>query len=425
MKNRKTHLEWYNGWWKNTMVKKKKLLKTFKKLFSSRKRAAIIVVLIILTGFIGQRVISNNKDEKVQPQTTQVERGMIISSVSASGSIISSNIENVTTQASGTVSKVYVSDGDEVYVGQKLAEIDLDVQGEQNHASAYSSYLSAVNSANSANNSYRSTQASLAVVYDEIKGHDDDESLEMKETRTKAEVANDNAYDSVKSAKAKLTSASLAYKTNAPAITAPVAGIVKSVTVAEGMNIGAEETASGGRANQRIATIATEGLPIATFNVSEIDVSSIKPGQKATITLDSITNKTFTGKVVSVDRVGTIANNVTTYPVIIQFDTNSDQILPNMAVTANIVIERKDNALLVPSGSVQSQGEQSFVSVLVGGKPQPVSVEIGLSSDTQTEIVSGLNEGDIIITGAVSTDNNQDGDSPFGGGAGSMLRMVR
>ncbi|MBL7078416.1 efflux RND transporter periplasmic adaptor subunit [Candidatus Shapirobacteria bacterium] len=407
------------------MVKKKKLLKTFKKLFSSRKRAAIIVVLIILTGFIGQRVISNNKDEKVQPQTTQVERGMIISSVSASGSIISSNIENVTTQASGTVSKVYVSDGDEVYVGQKLAEIDLDVQGEQNHASAYSSYLSAVNSANSANNSYRSTQASLAVVYDEIKGHDDDESLEMKETRTKAEVANDNAYDSVKSAKAKLTSASLAYKTNAPAITAPVAGIVKSVTVAEGMNIGAEETASGGRANQRIATIATEGLPIATFNVSEIDVSSIKPGQKATITLDSITNKTFTGKVVSVDRVGTIANNVTTYPVIIQFDTNSDQILPNMAVTANIVIERKDNALLVPSGSVQSQGEQSFVSVLVGGKPQPVSVEIGLSSDTQTEIVSGLNEGDIIITGAVSTDNNQDGDSPFGGGAGSMLRMVR
>lgn len=404
-------------------TKKEQLMDFVKRIFSGRKKFIVIGFLIILLGFAGFRIFTK-KEKEPELQTTSVERGMIISSVSASGSIISSNIENVTTQASGTVSKVYVSDGNEVYLGQKLAEIDLDVQGEQNHASAYSSYISAVNSLKSAKNSYRSTQASLAVVYDEIKGHDDDETLEMKETRTKVEVANDNAYDSVKSAEIKLTSASLAYKTSAPAIKAPTAGIVKSVTVAEGMNIGAEETASGSRANQRIATIATGGLPIATFNVSEIDVSLIKPGQKATITLDSITDKTFTGKVVSVDRVGTTANNVTTYSVIIQFDTSSDQILPHMAVTANIVINRKDSVLLVPSSAIQIQDGQSYVSVLADDKQQFVPVETGLTSDTQIEIVSGLNEGDLVITGTVSSATQPGDTSPFGtSGMGGMMRI--
>ncbi len=378
------------------------------------------IVLVVAGFFVFQQVKKNS--QKPQVQTATVEKGTIISSVSASGNIVSSNIENVTTQASGTVKKVYVSDGDQVSAGQKLAEIDLDVQGEQNYLSAYSSYIGAVNSLNAANNSYRSSQASLAVVYDEIKGHDDDETLEMKEKRTKAEVANDNAYDGLKAAEVKLNSASLSLKTSTPVITAPVAGTIKSVTIAEGMNIGTEETASGSRANQRIATIATEGLPIATFDVSEIDVLLIKPGQKATITLDAITDMTFTGKVVSVDRVGTTSNNVTTYPVIIQLDTSSDQILPNMAATANIIVETKSDVLLVPSSAIQSQDGQETVTILKNGQQQTLSVETGLSSDTQIEIVSGLSEGDEVVTGTV-TATSQEGGSAFGGGG--MMRMMR
>jgi RND family efflux transporter MFP subunit len=381
------------------------------------KRAVIVIAAFVIGSYFLWGKI-HSKEGEPAIQTATVEKGTIVSSVTASGNIISSNIENITTQTSGTVKKVYVSDGDQVTAGQKLAEIDLDVQGQQNHASAYSNYLSTVNSLNSAKNSYRSSQASLAVVYDEIKGHDNDETFAMKETRTRAEVANDNAYDGVKTAEARLSSAALAYKTNAPLITAPIAGTVKSVTIAEGMNIGATETASGARANQRVATIATNGLPIAKFNVSEIDVSLVKPGQKATITLDALSNKTFTGHVVSVDRVGTIISNVTTYPVIIQLDTQSDQILPNMTATANIILETKTAVLLIPSAAVSYQDDSAFVTLLQDNQQLAQPVEVGLSNNTQIEIVSGLSEGDLVITSTTTTSQtsqNQGGGFIFGG----------
>jgi RND family efflux transporter MFP subunit len=395
---------------------KKKVINLIKKIFSTRKRAVITVVVLVIGGYLLWGKVSGNGSEPVI-QTSTVQRGTIVSSVTASGNVVSSNIENVTTQASGTVKKVYVSDGDEVYIGQKLAEIDLDVQGAQNHASAYSTYISAVNSLNSAKNNYRLTQASLAVVYDEIQGHDDDETFEMKETRTRAEVSNDNAYDAIISAQARLSSAALAYKTTSPVITSPVSGIVKSVTIAEGMNIGATETASGSRANQRIATIGTEGLPIATFNVSEIDVSLIKPEQKATITLDSIIDKTFTGSVVSVDRVGSITNNVTTYPVIIQLDTKSEQILPNMAASASIITDTKSDILIVPSTAISYLDGQTSVTVLRGDQKINQLVEVGISNDTETEITSGLSEENIVVTSTTTTSSNeQQPQGPGGGG---------
>jgi RND family efflux transporter MFP subunit len=238
-------------------------------------------------------------------------------------------------------------------------------------------------------------------------------------------VANDNAYDGIKAAQVRLNSAGITLKTSSSTITSPVAGTIKSVTIAEGMNIGAAETASGARANQRIATIGTKGLPIATFNISEIDVSLVKPGQKAIITIDSLPDITFTGKVVSVDRVGSATSGVVSYPVIIKFDTGSDQILPNMTASVSIIIESKNDVLLVPSSAVQTQAGQSTVRVLKNGQQETVAVEIGLISDTQTEIVSGLAEGDEVVTGTVSSGQTLQGEgSPFGGFGGGV-RILR
>jgi RND family efflux transporter MFP subunit len=407
---------------------KKKITKLLKFMLGGRKRIIAVMLIILAAGYFFYKKSRQTANQPVI-QTTTVQKGTIISSATASGSIISSNIENVTTQASGTVKKVYVSDGQKVIKGQKLAEINLDVQGQQNYESVYSNYISAVNSLYSAQGSYRSTQASLAVVYDQIKGHDTDETLQMKETRTKAEVANDNAYNGVKSAEIRLTVANLDLITSSPIIVAPTSGIIKSVTIAEGMNIGTQETSSGSRANQRIATISSGGLPIATFNVSEIDVSDIKPGQNATITLDAITDKTFTGKVVSVDSVGSTSSNVTTYPVIIQLDTSSDEILPNMAATANIIKKTKSDVLVVPSGAVSYQGGQAYVTVIQNGQQISKNIEVGISSDTQIEVTSGLSEGDIVITSTSSASTSQSQSSnrsffsgPAGGGERVLIR---
>jgi macrolide-specific efflux system membrane fusion protein len=99
-----------------------------------------------------------------------------------------------------------------------------------------------------------------------------------------------------------------------------------------------------------------------------------------------------------------------------------------MTTTAKIIINRKENVLLVPSGAVQSQDGQTYVQVMVSGQPQYVPVEAGLVSDTQTEIVSGLKEGDQVVTSTISSSNSQQtGTSPFSqtSGFGGMMRMGR
>ena len=160
-------------------------------------------------------------------------------------------------------------------------------------------------------------------------------------------------------------------------------------------------------------------LPITN---SEVDVPKVKVDQKATVTFDSIAGKTFTGKVISVDRIGATTSGVTNYPAVVQIDTDNQEILPNMAATANIIVETKDNVLLVPTTAVQTQNGQSTVSIIRNGQIQPVQVETGSSSETQIEIISGLSQEDTVVTGTQIPTTEQQGSqgqspsSPFGGG---------
>jgi len=408
-----------------------------KRVFSGRKKIIVIGFLVILLGFAGFSIFAK-KEKEPQFQTTPIERGMIISSVSASGQVLSVNVMSANTQASGIVKTVYVKDGDEVKKGDKILEIDLDFQGEQKNSQAWSSYLSAKNSLESAKANQYSLQADMFGKWDTFKElAESDEYKEGSDNRNlpefhipekewlAAEAKYKNQEAAIAQAQVAINSAWLTYVQTSPTITASMDGIITSLMYVEGMSIGSLDTGST-TSNQKVATIKTEGTPIVSVNLSEIDVSQVELDQKATVTLDSIPDKTFTGKIVGVDRIGQTTSGVTQYPTIIQLDSSSEQILPNMAVTANIVIDRKDNVLLVPSSVIQSQGDQSFVSVLVDGKSQSVPVEIGLSSDTQTEIVSGLNEGDLVVTGSISSaGSQQNGTSPFGGGMGGMMRMAR
>ncbi|PIS08986.1 hypothetical protein COT75_03945 [Candidatus Beckwithbacteria bacterium CG10_big_fil_rev_8_21_14_0_10_34_10] len=416
---------------------KEKLLERLKKIFSNRKRV-IIIILIILTSLIGWWVTLANKDEKVELKTTQVERGMIISSVSVSGQVLSVNVMSANTQASGIVKEVYVKNGDYVNKGDKILKIELDFQGEQKNTQAWSSYLSAKNSLESAKATQYSLQAEMFGKWDSFK--ELAESDEYKDTNSdsrnlpefhipekewlSAEAKYKNQGEVIVQSKMAMSSAWLTYVQTSPIITAPMDGVITSLMYIEGMSIGSLDTGSS-TSNQKVATIRTEGMPIVTVNLSEIDVSRVEIGQKATVILDSIPNKTFTGKVMGVDRIGQVDSGVTQYPAIIELDSSAEQILPNMAVTVSITIERKNDVLMVPSGVIQSQGDENYVSVLMGNKQESVLVEIGLSSDTQTEIVSGLSEGDLVVNGSVSSaGSQQNGTSPFGGGVGGIMRIA-
>jgi membrane fusion protein, macrolide-specific efflux system len=375
---------------KNWFVRRNKITKIF-----------FVVILIAVSYFVYKKLTTSTSS--VSYQTAKAEKGTLVVSVSASGTVTGANITTVTTEASGTVRKVYVKEGDSVKVGQKIADVDLDLGGSQQYAQAYASWVSANNQVNSANNSLRSAQASLDNVYDQIKGHDNDESLTMKETRTKAEVSRDNAYDSVKNAQANLTTSSYNLKASSGSITAPTSGKIASLTIAEGSALGSQTTTSGTRTSQRVGSIIKTGNPIVTVNLSEIDIPNVKVGQKATVIFDSISDKSFTGEVVAIDRVGSTTSNVTNYPALIKLDSNSDQILPNMAVTANIIIDVKDNVVMIPSSAISQTSSQLTVKVMKSGVATSVNVEIGKSSDTQTEIISGISEGDEVVTSTSTT----------------------
>lgn len=410
------------------------------KLFKKPKIAVLALVVLVALGFYYFKKTQKN-NQKPQHQTAPVERGTIISSVSASGQVLSVNIMSANSKASGIIKKVYVKDGDIVRKNDKILEIDLDFQGEQKKVAAWSSYLSAKNTLEAAKATQYSLQADMFDKWDTFKelaeGDDYEESDGTPKYNQRAlpefhipekewlatELKYKNQEAVITQAQVALNNAWLNYNLASPIITAPTNGAITSLMFAEGMSIGALDTGNI-TSNQKVATIKTQGTPIVSVNLSEIDVSKVALDQKATITLDSIPDKTFTGKVIGVDRIGAVTSGVTQYPANIQLDSGSEQILPNMTVTANILIDRKTNVLSIPSSAVQSQNGQSFVSILKEGKQQSVPVKTGLTSETQIEIVSGLSEGDLVVTGTVASSGLQrNSTSPFGGSGMRMMRI--
>lgn len=394
-----------------------------------RRPLPIKIVLIVTILGIGWFAYSRIVTERQQPQfqTARVEKGTIVSTVSASGSVLTANIVNVTTQASGLVKAVYVKDGDKIKAGQKIAEITLDKEGQQKNSSAWSSYLSAKNNLESAKANLYTLQSAMFAANQKFMNDavarglatDDPTYIQQNADWLAAEAKYKNQQAVIEQAKASLNSAWLSYQSTSPIVTAPIAGTVSNVGVIPGMVLTSQATSTNQTtaSSQRVAVIQNEINPIISVNITEIDVSKVKIGQKVIVTLDSLPDKTFTGKVVTVDRIGTISNNVTSYPSLIQLDTTSSEILPNMAATANIILETKSDVLLVPSAAIQTQAGQSFVRVLRNGHEQQIPVEIGLQGDTQTEVISGLSEGDEVITGTITTRTRQEGGSVFGGGA--------
>ena len=187
-------------------------------------------------------------------------------------------------------------------------------------------------------------------------------------------------------------------------VRAPFAGVIAKVSAKKG------DTASAGTA---VATLVTK-QKIAEVSLNEVDVAQIKAGQKVTLTFDAVPDLTITGQVAEVDAVGTVSQGVVTYTVKIGFDTQDDRVKTAMSVSAAIVTEAKPNVLLVPNSAVKSQGGISYVespneadlSVATANVSGAVfrnptrqqQIEVGLSNDEFTEIVGGLEQGDVVVT---------------------------
>lgn len=393
------------------------------------KKLAVVIVLLVLI-FIGAKQTVLKSSPTPQYQTAQAEKGTLITSVTASGNVTSGASAPITTQASGVVNQVYVKDGDYVVQGQNIASLTLDQQSAQKAAAAYANYLGAQNSLNSSQAKINSLQAALfkanqAFINDKGSTPNPDTSdpnyIQENATWLQAQADYNNQQGVIAQASASLTSASLSLAQTSSTITSPTAGTVSGLTLTPGLPIAntsnstTNTTSSNSVGNVKLAGVSTE----ASVNLSEIDVTKVKVGQKVTMVLDAFADKTFTGKVSSIDTNGSVSSGVTNYPTVITFDSAPDNIYPNMGVTATIILDVKPDVLLVPSGAVQTQNGTSYVRVMKNNQVTNVNVGIGESSDTQTEITSGLSEGDTVVTG-ITTPTTTTGatTSVFGGGGG-------
>jgi len=152
-------------------------------------------------------------------------------------------------------------------------------------------------------------------------------------------------------------------------------------------------------ANVSVVSLMTEkGLQIKTY-IPEVDVSKVKIGDRALITLDAFPRKEFFGEIIHIDFAETIVDGVVYYKIKSTIDTKDTNVKSGMTADIIIITDSKEDALIIPRRAVIEREGKSIVRVPVNGDFQEIEVKTGLvGSDGNIEIISGLKEGDKVIT---------------------------
>ncbi len=239
---------------------------------------------------------------------------------------------------------------------------------------------------------------------------------EIKKKFTADETTYNNYSATIAKAKQQTANAYDNYKKVSSTIYAPIAGVISNLSLAEGVIISNSSNSitvsTGTNSSENSSSVTShtvgsitnpKGQYQATLSLTESDIVKVKSGQKVTLTMDAFSGTTFTGSVLSVDVAGSSNSGVTSYSVVVLLDDTDKEIYTNMAVTANIIIDSKADVLLVPSTAIETSSDGiSTVQVIKDGITSNITVTLGSTNDSQTEIKSGLNEGDTIISSSIS-----------------------
>ena len=337
------------------------------------KRWKIVTILLLcltLVSSIACDIIAGDAEE-VSP-LVEVVRGDLIVSISGSGNIVVTNEAKLSFGAGGKIDKMYVDEGDEIIKGEVLAKLD---------TSALELAL---------------TQAELGVIQAKLGRDEAEYNLEQlrdvlhaSTNRVElAEAAFEAAEAQVEAAEQAVAEAQK--QLDESSIIAPFDGVVASVDADEGDSVSAMMTI--------IYLIDSTSIELEV-EVDEIDISEVKPGQRAIIEVDALPNVDFEGEVTSISPLSIEAAGVVLYEVKISLDVSGDSSLkPGMSAEADIVINERNNVLLVPNRAItkDSQGN-SVVQVMVNEQIEERVVVTGLSDGFDTEITDGLTEGEEVV----------------------------
>ncbi len=145
------------------------------------------------------------------------------------------------------------------------------------------------------------------------------------------------------------------------------------------------------------------------IQVDEIDVIHLKQDQEAMITVEAMPGRMFLARVVRVDTMGHTEGGFAQYGVSLEVE-ETEELKPGMTANVHIFVDEKHDVLLIPMEAVFERDGKACVEILVDDRIQLVEVEVGLINDRVAQIISGLHEGQKVVTGS-SVDRL---DVPFG-----------
>ena len=329
------------------------------------RRIIFLVIFLLIAFFLVRRVTRAKFEVDVQI----VERTQFVDSITASGEVAADEAIDLNFETGGTVAEVAVKLGDEVKKGDLIAKLDT--------TNLYSTY-------HQAEADLRAKQASLDVVYDDLKGIGDAETFEEKETRTTAETNKDKSYRAFIIAQRNLAGATLK---------APFDGIVASFP--EGLAVGTNIALP---ASYQISLVNPETIYFLA-EVNELDIPKLTSNLKVKISLDAYPGEEYEGAI-----VGMAFESVTTstggsaFPVRMTLPGQEAlKFKVGMNGDAEFIVSEKPRQLLVPITAVVEEDGSSFVWIIKRRRAKKVEIEPGASSINDVEVVSGIGEGDTVI----------------------------
>jgi len=384
-----------------------------------KKLTLIITICVVVIGIVLGIVLTRGASPEDTPKTVEVTRGDIVKTVLVDGSLEMPNKAYLSFGATGTVEEVLVDEGNNVTKGQVLARLDAQ---------------SLESSVEIAQAQYETAQINLMkTIYPH---YTTEEGTDMPGVWLALEEAQDNLeqaqelldegrieeaqvlLDLIEGNLSKAEEKSIARTFQLPwsvkllelqldiaranldaaelnlekaVIVAPFDGVVADITITEG-----KEISTATLATPAISLIDTSEIEMYGF-IDEIDIAMVQLGQEANIILDALPDEEVKGSVVFISPVGTIRAGVVSYGTTITLENPIAKLRDGMSATAEIIIERRDDVLLIPNRANRGTLENPMVVVLVDGQQEEREITLGLTDGINTEVLSGLQEGEKVV----------------------------
>ena len=349
--------------------------------------AALAVIVVVAAIAFGR----GGKEAAVEYETQTVERDAINLSITATGTINPLNKVDVGTQVSGIISKIYVDFNSEVEQGQLIAQLDP-----------------------------APLQAEKAVAEESLCAAELDYKLQKKTYERQKrlfdrELISETEYDNAENAylkaesnlrQSRLTLQRAEINLGYTQIYSPISGVVLSRAVDEG------QTVASGYSTPTLFTIAADLREMQLVaNIDEADIGAVAEGQRVSFTVDAYIDTQFEGTVKQVRLQSASTSNVVTYQVVIDAPNPDLKLKPGMTANATIYTLEKEGVFAVPARALRfvpadmddkrrEELPETHVFVrLADGTTEPREVTTGITNGVQTEIVSGLAEGDVVVVG--------------------------